>query len=132
MAHIEYRSGTVSVPASCTPTDAVGDLVFVAGPAMGGVMQVSRIDIANVAKMPAVGIIAAKPTPTSCRVVLAGVVRATGLTAGARYFAGAGGQPTPVRPVPGVGGCFIQPIGVAIDDSRLAFEPATFLTKVIQ
>jgi hypothetical protein len=66
-----------------------------------------------------------------CRVVLSGVVRATGLTVGARYFAGAGGQPTPVRPSPGVGGCFVQPIGVALDESRLAFAPSTFLTRVI-
>lgn len=131
MAHIEYRSGTVSVPAGCAPTDAVGDLIFVAGSAVAGVMQVSRIDIANVAKMPAVGIIVAKSTPTTCRVVLSGIVRASSLTPGARYFAGTGGQPTPVRPNPGLSGFFIQPIGVALDESRLTFEPSTFLTKVI-
>lgn len=131
MAHIEYRTGTVSVPAGCAPTDAVGDLVYVAGPAVAGMMEVSRVDIGNAAKMPTVGMIVAKPTPSTCRVVLSGVARLTGLIPGARYFAGADGKPTPMRPPAGPGGRFIQSVGVALDETRLALAPSTFLTKVI-
>lgn len=131
MAHIEYHSGTVSVRAACAPSDAVGDLVYVAGPAIAGAMQVSRVDISTSLKVPAIGIITAKSSPSSCRVVLSGVVPSAGLTPGARYFAGADGRPTPTRPPSAPGGRFIQSVGVALDETRLALTPSTFLTKVI-
>ncbi len=131
MPHIEYHSGTVSVRAACTPSDAVGDLVYVTGPAIAGAMQVSRVDISTSLKVPAVGIITAKSSPSSCRVVLSGVVPSSGLTPGARYFAGADGKPTPTRPPASPGGRFIQSVGVALDETRLALSPSTFLTKVI-
>jgi hypothetical protein len=131
VAHIDYRSGTVSVRAACAADDDVGDLVYVAGPAIAGVAQVSRIDIGSAASMPAVGIITAKLSATSCRVALSGIVSIAGLTPGARYFAGADGQPTSSRPSAAAGGTFIQSVGVALDETRLILTPSTFMTKVI-
>jgi hypothetical protein len=131
VAHIAFHSGTVSVRAACTPSDAVGDLVYVTGPAALGVMQVSRVDISSAQKVPAVGVITAKASPSTCRVVLSGVVQGAGLTPGARYFAGTDGRPTPIRPLAALGGRFIQSIGVALDEMHLAIAPSTFLTKVI-
>jgi hypothetical protein len=131
VAHIEYHSGTVSVRAACAPSDAVGDLVYVTGPAIAGVMQVSRVDIGNAQRLPAVGIITTKSSLSNCRVILSGVVPGAGLTPGARYFAGSDGRPTATRPLAAPGGRFIQSVGVALDEARLAIAPSTFLTKVI-
>jgi len=43
------------LPANCQPTDQVGDLVYISGDSVGGVIQVTKVDITNYSKMPGVG-----------------------------------------------------------------------------
>jgi len=131
VGHVLLRGSQIRIAAACIASDAVNDFVYVTGPAVGGLAQVSRVDIADIAKMPAVGIITTKSTPTRCVVALAGVITVTGLIPGATYFVGPNGQPTSVRPPAGPGGRFIQAVGVALDAERLSLNPAPHMTKVI-
>ncbi len=131
MGHVLLRGSQTKIAAACIASDAVNDLVYVTGPAVSGLAQVSRVDIADIAKMPAVGIITAKSTPIRCTVALGGVVPIAGLFPGATYFVGPTGQPTSVRPPAGPGGRFIQAVGVALDAGRLSFNPTPQMTKVI-
>ncbi len=131
MGHVLLRGSQTKIAAVCVASDAVNDLVYVTGPAVDGLAQVSRADIADVTKMPVIGIITTKSTPTRCTVALGGVVAIAGLLPGATYFVGPSGQPTPVRPPTGPGGRFIQAVGVALDAGRLSLNPVPHMTKVI-
>lgn len=116
---------TVEFVADCPAPVAVDDLVYVTGPSVLGVVQVDIVDIADRNKMPAIGIVVEKLTSTHCRVLIQGeFTPTTTLTPGKRYFASATGSITEVRPVPAANGiAFVQPVGYAIDTSRLVFDP---------
>ena len=131
MGHVLLRGSQTKIVAACGGSDAVNDLVYVTGPAVGGLVQVSKADIDDVAKMPAIGIITAKSTSTRCTVALGGVVPIAGLLPGATYFVGPTGQPTRTRPPAGPAGRFIQAIGIALDVGRLSLNPSPQMTKVI-
>ena len=45
MAHVFLRSSQTKIAAICLTSDAVNDLVYVSGPAVGGLAQVSKADI---------------------------------------------------------------------------------------
>lgn len=102
----------------CLATDNVGDLVYVTG-----ADAVARVDPFDGAKMPAVGVIERKKTPTRALVRFDGTVAVfAGLTPGARLFAGSSGVPSATPPA-GPGRRYVQPVGVAITATTIVFLP---------
>lgn len=123
---------TVEFIAGCPASVAVDDLVYTTGPAILGVAQVDVIDVTDVSKMPAIGIVIAKITSTTCKVITLGEISpGMALIPGRRYFAGANGSLDLAMPSPTLGGiAFSQPVGYAIDTNRLLFNPE--LTPIIR
>ena len=121
------------LPATCQATDQVGDLVHISGDSTGGLIQVTKVDITDYSKMPGVGAIVSKSSSTQCMILRYGILSVTGLVPGKTYFVDFDGTPTATRPVAGVGQkVFVQVIGVAMDSSRLMFNPSFNLTRVIR
>jgi hypothetical protein len=120
------------LPANCQATDQIGDLVYISGDSVGGVIQVTKVDITNYSKMPGVGAIVSKSTSTQCRILRYGILSVPGLIPGRTYFVGFNGTPIPTRPV-ATGGqkAFVQVLGVAMDSSRMLFNPSFNLIQVI-
>jgi hypothetical protein len=120
--------------ANCLGSDAVGDCVYVTGPAVGGRYQVTKVEINDTLKVPSIGIITVKIDAETCVVQwigeLAGVVGA--LAPGRTYFVGPDAKITIVAPVaPVTGYRYIQRIGVALSTDVLLLIPRTDMTKVI-
>lgn len=115
-------------PASCQSSDSAGDCVYISGDSTAGLAQVTRADIADTSKMPAIGIITSKSSSTSCLVAYLGVVPITVALPGKIYFVGSDGKPTATRPA---GPALIQSVGVALDASRLLLHPSLNMTKVL-
>ena len=118
--------------AECLPTDNVWDVVSVRGDSVAGVYQVGKANPLDYTKLPGVCVILSKTDSTHCVLSRAGIVYVpTGLVPGKVAFLGANGEPTTTRPVPHVGQfLFIQTLGVAMDSSRLLFNPSFNLTRV--
>lgn len=102
---------------SCPTSASVRDAVYISGPGAADLT-----DASNPAKMPAIGFIATKPTPTTCTIQdedeLAGF---SGLTPGARYYfsqSTPGGITTTAPTAPGVE----QQAGHAKDATTLKVE----------
>jgi len=115
---------------TCLAGDAVGDLMYVSGAALA----VTKADVTNFVKLPAVGCIVSKPSATSCIVQTSGLVSGvySGLTPGKLYVVGTNSRPTLTLPTPGVGSSlFLQGIGIAIDTNLLLMSPASQITKRI-
>lgn len=115
---------------TCLSSAQLGDLVYMTG---GPGNEVRAVDITDFAKLPAIGCIQSKPTPTTCVVqtnnIITGVY--SGLTPGKTHFVGSGANPKPVypAPVPGVGqSLFCQPIGIAVTSTILVLLPNLGLT----
>lgn len=124
-------TGALEMPATCLNTDSVGDLVYISGDSIGGIIQVAKVDITDYSKMPGVGVILSKSSATQCMILRYGILSVTGLVPGKTYFVSSAGHPTDIRPVAPLGGSlFVQTIGVAMDSVRLLFNPSFNLTKV--
>jgi hypothetical protein len=122
----------VSVPADCLSTDSIGDLVYISGNSIGGVLQVTKADILDYTKMPVIGSIVSKTSPTACRIIRYGIISVAGLSPGQIYFVDFNSKPTHTRPVAGVGQkAFVQVIGVAMDSTTMLFNPSSNLVRVI-
>ena len=97
--------------ANCLVGDVVGDLVYITGPPVGGLVQYAKADPNVGGKHPAVAVIVEKISSTVCVVQCNGVTPDiyAGLTPGSQYWLGASGTPslTPVSAAP-------QAVGVAI------------------
>lgn len=118
--------------ANCLATDSVGDCVYVTGNEVGGLYQVSKADPTNWAKMPAVGVITSKRSPTECRVQFLGEIQNvyTGLTVRNILFVAVDGRLSPTPPAPAPGGyAFVQPMGTVLSSARLMIMPNFSLTK---
>lgn len=92
----------------------------------------AKANPADATKMPAVGIIVSKSSPTSCLVQYVGeVVNVySALTNKKPLFVGLGGQLTDVPPVPSLGGyAFVQTMGMTTSSNRLILVPSFFMTK---
>ena len=113
---------------ACFNTIAVGDLVYAAG--SGKAMALA--DPFNTSKMPAVGIVVSKPTPSSCVVQTSGVVSGlSGLIAGQYVFISRAGRPTTTPPTPGPGETLAyQPLGLAIDTDSMVLFLSLITTRV--
>jgi hypothetical protein len=124
-------SGSLELPANCLTTDSVGDVTYISGGSIGGVIQVTKVDISDYAKMPGVGVILSKSSPTDCKILRYGILNVAGLAPGGTYFVGSDSRPTPVRPIAPSGvKVFVQVLGVAVDSSRLLLNPSFNLTRV--
>lgn len=111
-------------PADCLATDIVGDFIHITADKVAGVYQVSKVDILDATTMPCIGIITNKPTSTSCFIQTFGIIAATGLVAGQRYWVGADSQINAAHPTPGPGQIAVaQVVGVALDSTELLLRP---------
>lgn len=121
--------------ADCLASDGVGALVFIRAALTGGKYQVQTVDPSDYSKMPAVGMIVQKPSPTAteCWVQFRGQVIGvySGLTPGEVLFAeDTGGisnePPEPTVPKPRK---FSQVIGVAFSDNIINLDPDLTLVR---
>jgi hypothetical protein len=120
--------------ANCLATDSVGDCVYVTGDAVGGFYQVSKSDPRDQTKMPSIGIITVKKSPTECRVQFIGEVHSVyvGLIPRSTLFVGSNGRLSETPPDALVGGyAFVQPMGTAASSSTVVMLPSLALTKKI-
>lgn len=127
-------ASAVDLAANCLASDAVEDLVYITGPDVAGILQVTKIDIDDGAKMPAAGVIVAKATPTSCTVRFQGEfdLAVSAFTPGSPVFASASGILSTTPPTrPGVGSRFIQRLGVALTGTKLVIMPAPLVHEIL-
>lgn len=117
----------VETNATCSPTDQVGDLVRVSTTG-----TVTKADITDWNKMPAVGCIVSKSSPTSCVIQTGNQVSLyTGLIPGKVYFVGFNSRPVYPRPIPAPGSSiFIQSIGLAVNSTTIMIAPGTTVFRV--
>lgn len=100
---------------------AVGDVVYSTGANSADVA-----DDSTIARLPALGVVLEKPTPTTATVFYRGEVNVlSGLTPGATYFVGTLGAVTTTPP--SAVGRYIQSVGVAIDSDTLFFDPGLII-----
>lgn len=109
--------------ADCLAGDSVGDFVHIVGDDVSDIFQVEKVDITDSATMPAIGLILTKDTATRCFVLTFGILEATGLTPGVRYWVGTNSQITSTIPLPVSGTAVIQVIGHALSDTELLIRP---------
>ena len=124
----------ITCEADCPADVAVGDLVYVTGTEVGGVIQVDQVDPALRAKMPAIGIVTVKSTATRCTVHKLGLFTPPGaLTAGSRYFVGSAGvlsASPPPRTGPGTE-TIVQIVGYAVKSDQLLFNAGDLSVLVL-
>lgn len=110
----DLRYARYTQDVACLSTDSVGDPMCVRGDRVNGKWRVERADPTQDAKMPAIGILISKSTPTVGVIQLFGPVMDvfTGLDLNVRaYMVGASGI-SPTVPSPGGGGyAWVQHIG---------------------
>jgi len=112
-----------AVPAICSALELVGHAVYVVSES-GGVPVVARCDPADVTKMPAIGVVASKPTATTCLVLTSGDHVESGLVPGRQYWIGTDGRPTSPPPVASMVPLFWQLLGTASLSTRLRLNVA--------
>ena len=121
------------VSADCIASDLVGNCVHVTGDMSSGRYQVSTCDPTNFVKMPAIGVVLSKDTPTLCTVYLTGELEDlyTGLTVRKVVFVGLDGRLSEAPPDAGGGPVFVQNMGSVIDSGRILLMPNFHMTKRI-
>lgn len=115
------RAEKVLRRADCPASIAVSDLVKIAGPKVGGRLQVDIADPTASPFRPAIGAVVRKYSSTQCLVQSTGPLFGvyTGLVPGAPYYLGLGGQLVPAAPSPPAR---VQVMGVAWDDDELLLQ----------
>jgi hypothetical protein len=115
--------------ADCTASELVHDVVRISADVVAGVFQVRKVDVSDSTKMPGIGIIIEKPTASTAIVVYLGAVTLVGpLLPGKVYFIGADSKPSSTCPS---GPALVQPIGFALDATRLLFKPSMTMVRVL-
>jgi hypothetical protein len=117
-------SGSIFL-ANCLFGDLVGDVVYITGPKVGNLYQVSRVDIDDPAKAVGKGVIIEKTSSTECTVRRAGIILGvyTGLTPDKALFVGTNGrlqEGPPARPVSGRR--YFQQMATALSSADLVME----------
>ena len=112
-------------PAECTAAESVGDFVCIVDTPPNGVDYVGKADPSDFGKMPAVGVIISKSSPTDCLVQWFGETPNifSGLSSGEVYFVGADSKIAENPPVPTTVPLFTQFMGVATAPTRLYLRP---------
>jgi hypothetical protein len=123
-ARFGFRAADVRV-ADCTSAEAIGDFVRVSGTQVSNRDQVRKADPSSYAKLPAVGVVISKPTPTTCLVQWMGETPEifSGLAAGSLYFLGADSRIADNPPAPVGRDMFIQAVAVALSDKKAYIRP---------
>lgn len=119
-------SGVLVVSANCLAGDSVGNAVKVTGAPVGGLYQVSTVDVTDPSALLTAGVIISKDTPTTCAVQLTGVVSGVyaGLSEGRTYFVDLTGAPSLTPPIAAPGGiAYVQPLGTALAADVLLLQP---------
>jgi hypothetical protein len=124
---IRKRAISELIQADCLVTDVVGDVVRITADAIGGVFQVSKLDITAVPIELGVGVIVAKATATRCSVQIGGQVVGlyTGMTPGKMLFVGTDSrltQSVPTRPTIGVKSNYHAAMALSSDTLLLNFQ----------
>jgi hypothetical protein len=119
--------------AECTPAESVGDFVCIVDDPPNGYDLVGKADPEDFNRLPAVGAIINKSSPTRCLVQWLGETPNifSGLSSGEVYFLGADAKPADVPPVPSGVPAFAQSVAVATAPTRLYIKPSDQLTKRI-
>ena len=122
-----------SIPAKCLSTDVVGKCVYISGPDISGVYQVSTADpLDGATKMPAFGIIISKSSATECQVQVSGELKGifSSLTPGRVVFVAVGGSITQAIPTPPLSQlAYIQSMGVALTSNVVLVMPDFSIIK---
>jgi len=122
----QQPAGQQTFRASCTAAELPGKLVYIAGELPDGTPVVSLAHCYDMAKVPAVGMVTAKPSDTEAVVQTSGLVRDlfSGLEVGKTYKLGVDGSIRRIAPTaPGIGFAVIQFVGVAVSESVLLLQP---------
>jgi len=125
-------SQVIRIRVNCLATDVVGQAMHITGDMVSGAYQVAVVDITDFTKLPAVGLLVLKSSPTAGIVLVSGIVVRAGLLPGRLYFAGPDGFPTVNRPTAGsAAGAFVQVLGKALSSTKLLLSVSPNLTKVV-
>jgi len=114
--------GAQTFSAQCLSSDAVGHVVYISGDKTGGFYQVTKVDIDDNNKMPALGIIVSKQSSTECTVQTSGRVESftTGLTPNNYLFISTSSTLTQNRPAnPSTGIRWIQIVAQAMSSTDI-------------
>jgi hypothetical protein len=124
-------STAVLIDASVLATDDVGDLVYVSGAPVGGLFTTTKANPFDKTKMPAVGMVLSKSSPTVAKVILSGVITGLyiGLIPNKVYFVDPSARLSATPPVGGTR--YVQQVGVALSSSSFFFNPSLDL-KVLR
>lgn len=121
----DYRYIRKRQDVACLISDSVGDLVCIRGDKVNGKWRVERANPEDETKMPAIGILSKKTTPTVGEIILIGQTDVgfyTGLIPGRGYFVGSDGRPSLSIPSAGISGyAMVQLIGYAMAGDILRF-----------
>jgi hypothetical protein len=119
--------------AECTAAESVGDFVCIVDDPPNGVDLVGKADPADFTKMPAVGVIISKSSPTDCLVQWLGETPNifAGLSSGEVYFVGADSKIADEPPTPTTVPLFTQFMGVATAPTRLYLRPNDHMVRRI-
>lgn len=120
--------------ADCLSTDAVLDYVYVTGDSVLGKIQVAKVDIDDLAKMPSIGVIVTKVTPagTECVVRRIGDILTSGLTPNSVYWIDTDAKAVSPRPPdPAAGVRVLQIAGRALTSTTLQVTVNSDIRKVI-
>jgi len=120
--NIRKRAQAERVVADCLISDSVGDMVRISSDAIGGVYQVTKINIVSFPTELPLGMVIAKLTATRCVVQVGGEVVGiyTGLTPGRQLFIDEVGKLSHVVPThPGSGVKSVHPAAQALSADAL-------------
>lgn len=129
---IRRRAAPEFVSAICQASDAVQSVVRVSGPSVGGLYQVTAIDITALPVEMAFGIIVSKASSTLCTVQVGGELIGvyTGLTPGRPLFvddAAKLSHSIPTRPITGVKLSYLAATALDTDKALLNFQPLVIM-----
>ena len=112
--------------AGCSPDDEVGSLVYAQGVTPSNLPSVRTASAFDEAKQPAIGVLVAKTSPTSCTVQSIGQcplgTAESPLSVGEKYFLGGNGKVVTSPPLASesrFGYSFVQAVGIAVTPLKL-------------
>lgn len=120
------------LPAFCFSTDVVGDVVYIMGAKVGLRYQVTRVDIDDISTVPAIGILIAKDSATTCIVQIGGLLSDvyTSLTPHKPLFIGLTGRLDETPPDPVAGRRAVQMIAQALSSADVLIHVKSPIIRV--